>query len=575
MYRISLFLPLLLLSMAAIFLPTFPALVMILGALLLPWVREQDRPILILGLPLLALVLIWRLPDGVLFSLSFLDYSLEPVKVTPVGRLFASVFAIAAFAGGLFALRQARRVELVAAYVYAGSAIGVTLAGDLLTLFVFWELMVLGSTLVLWAAATEAAYAASLRYLLIHLLGGVILMSGITAHVLTTGSVAFQPMQPDSLGNWLILIGFLINAGAPPLSAWIADAYPEASPSGMVFLSVFTTKSALYALLVGFPGVPLLIPVGLYMAFYGIIYALLENDMRRILAYGIVNQMGFLVAGVGIGTPLALNAATSPASTLAMALLLMAAGSVLAATGKRTFTELGGLSRHMPVTTFCAIIGALSLSAFPLTIGYISKSLATQAVAEAHLPLVWLLLLAASVGVVLYGGLKFPWLTFFQQDAGLQPSDPPWNRQAAMGLLVILCLLPGCYPSLLYELLPWPVDYRPYTAAHLVSTLQLLLFAGLAFVVMLPQFRRSRTITLDFDWFYRRFGKVLAREFVFGSSKARDNMERALQWQVRVFIRWLFIHHGPKGRLARTWPTGSMVLWVAVLLGACLIFYYV
>ena len=253
----------------------------------------------------------------------------------------------------------------------------------------------------------------------------------------------------------------------------------------------------------------------------------------------------------------------------------MAAGSVLAATGKRKFTELGGLFRNMPVTTLYAIIGALSLSAFPLTTGYVSKSLAIQAVAEAHLPWPWLLLLAASAGVVLYGGLKFPWSVFFQPGAGPRPADPPWNRQAAMGLLGVLCILPGCYPPLLYELLPWPVDYQPYTASHLISTLQLLLFAGLAFVVMLPQFKRSQTITLDFDWFYRRFGKVLAREFVFGSSKARENMEQALRWQVRVFIRWLFIHHGPKGRLARTWPTGSMVLWVAVLLGACLIFYYV
>jgi multicomponent Na+:H+ antiporter subunit D len=186
-----------------------------------------------------------------------------------------------------------------------------------------------------------------------------------------------------------------------------------------------------------------------------------------------------------------------------------------------------------------------------------------------------LLLLAASVGVVLYGGLKFPWSVFFQAGTGPRPADPPWNRQAAMGLLAVLCILPGCYPPLLYDLLPWPVDYQPYTASHLVSTLQLLLFAGLAFIVMLPQLKRSQTITLDFDWFYRRFGKMLAREFVFGSSQAREDMEQALRRQVRVFIRWLFIHHGPKGRLAGTWPTGSMVLWVAVLLGACLIFYYI
>jgi multicomponent Na+:H+ antiporter subunit D len=575
MTRMSLLSPVLFMLTALVLLRSHPALVMIAGALLLPFVQERARTVLVLGLPLLVLVLIWQIPNEATTSLHFLDYQLEPLKGSPAGRLFATVFGLAACAGGLFALPQARRVELVAAFVYAGSAIGVTFAGDLLTLFVFWELMALGSTLVIWSADTPAAYRASLRYLQIHLLGGVLLMSGITARVLATGSVAFQAMQPDSLGNWLILIGFLINAGAPPLSAWIADAYPEASPGGMVFLSAFTTKTAVYTLLVGFPGVTVLIPLGLYMACYGIIYALLENDMRRILAYLIVSPVGVMVTAVGIGTPLALDGVVAYACghIIYKALLLMAAGSVLFMTGKRQCTELGGLFQSMPLTTLFGFIGVLSM-AFPCTASFISKSLISQAAADAHLALVWFLVAAVTVGVLL-AGARFLWLVFFRQDAGLRPPDPPRYMQIAMGLLALLCIALGCYPQALYNLLPFPLAYEPYTMEHLAAYWQLLLFAVLAFFLLRRQLQPTAMLSLDFDWFYRRFGKALAREFVFTSGRLWKRLETGFRWQLKVIVRWLFIHHGPQGRLASTWPTGSMVLWVAVLLGACLIFYYV
>ncbi|MGB5736034.1 MAG: proton-conducting transporter membrane subunit, partial [Thiohalocapsa sp.] len=262
--------------------------------MLIPLLSERLRLGLLIGLPVLTLAAVWGLPADASLQLAFLDYTVEPVSSSAEGRLFATVFAIMALAGGLYAHRQASTTELTAAFVYAGSAVGVTVAGDLITLFVFWEIMALGSTVVVWSAGTQRAYQAGMRYLLVHLLGGVILMVGIATHVIETGSLEFGAMSVDSVGSVLILIGFLVNAGAPPFSAWIADAYPEASPSGTVFLSAFTTKTAVFALLIGFPGADILVPIGLYMVFYGIIYALLENDMRRILAYSIVNQVGFM-----------------------------------------------------------------------------------------------------------------------------------------------------------------------------------------------------------------------------------------------------------------------------------------
>ena len=544
-----------------------PAAALILGGLILPLLTQKQRQFALLILPLAALYLVWRTPDGPALTTSFLGYDLTLVRGDALSRLFATIFAIMAFAGGLFALNQNRVVELAAAYCYAGAAIGVAFAGDLLTLYIFWEVMAIASTVVVWSGG-PAARGAGLRYASIHFLGGVLLMAGIAGEIAATGSLAFEKMALDSAPRWLILAGFLINAGAPPLSAWLPDAYPESSWSGMVFLSAFTTKGAVYALLRGFPGTELLVYVGLFMVFYGIIYAILENDMRRILAYSIVNQVGFMVTGIGIGTELALNGAAAHAFAhiIYKALLLMSAGSVLFMTGKRKCTDLGGLIRTMPVTALCGIIGALSISSFPLTSGFVTKSMISAAAGHQHLELVWYLLAAASAGVFLHAGIKFPWFVFFQKDSGLRPDEPPWNMRAAMVLFAVLCIAIGVAPGPLYALLPFPVDYEPYTAGHVVFYLQLLLFSGLAFFLMLGWLKRTLTITLDVDWFYRRLGPVAARRLDAIADAGWDGLVSGVGRSVRAIATGVHRLHGPGGILARPWPTGSMAFWATVML---------
>lgn len=549
-----------------------PGLILVLGALFVPFLAKL-RTVLIIGLPVICLLFIWLLPDSYILRWSFMGFELEPIRVSVIGRLFATVFAVMTLVGGIYASRQATSFELTAALIYAGSAIGVTLAGDLITLFVFWELMAIGSTLVIWAAGHEAAYRASMRYLLIHLLGGLLLMTGIAGHVIETGSIRFEAMSLESISQYLILAGFLVNAGAPPFSAWIADAYPEASPSGTVFLSAFTTKTAVFTLIVTFPGTWILIPIGIYMIFYGIIYALLENDMRRILAYSIVNQVGFMVTGIGLGTEMAINGAAAHAFAhiIYKALLLMSAGAVLYRTGKRRCTELGGLFQTMPWTTLFGIIGALAISSFPFTSGFVSKSMIAQSAADQHLAIVWFALTAASAGVFLHAGIKFPWYVFFQQDSGLRPPEAPGNMQLAMFIFAFLCLFLGIYPQSLYALLPFAVNYEPYTAAHLVAQFQLLLFAGLAFFVMLPLMKRTLTISLDFDWFYRYLFKTLSMNLIQQASRLGSQLESLSRQNFARLFDGLHRHYGPKGILSRTWPTGSMVLWIAILLGGFLL----
>jgi multicomponent Na+:H+ antiporter subunit D len=553
-----------------------PSLALFAGALFVAALRGPLRASAALFAPLAALYLAFMLPEAEGWSTTWLGMALVPFKVDALSRLFAIVFALMALGGALFALNQERRLELPAALVYAGSAIGVALAGDLVTVFVFWEAMAVASTLVLWSAAAPAAFRASMRYLMVHLLGGMLLFIGVAGHVLETGSTAFTAMQLDSVHAAFILAAFLVNAAAWPLSAWLPDAYPEASWSGMVFLSAFTTKTAVYVLLRGFPGTEVLVYAGLAMVFYGILYALLENDMRRILAYSIVNQVGFMVTGIGIGTEMALNGAAAHAFThiLYKALLLMSAGSVLYATGRRKCTDLGGLWRSMPLTAACGIIGALAISAFPLTSGFVSKSMISQAAGDEHLFVVWMLLAAATAGVFLHAGIKFPWFVFFQKDSGLRPAEPPWNMRIAMIFFSALCIGLGIFYEPLYRLLPYGVDYEPYTAWHVGAQLQLLLFSGLAFFVMLGWLRRTLTITLDLDWVYRIFLVRLAagaERAIAGGNAAAAALARNGWARLEAAGRgWL----GPRGAFARTWPSGSMALGMMAMLLAFLLSFY-
>lgn len=554
-----------------------PALVLILGAFLLPLLKGVVRSVAVVGLPLVALALVWQVPDGVVLQWHFLDYILTPLQGDKLSRLFATIFAIAAAGGGLFALQQKSALEIPAAFVYGGSAIGVTLSGDLITMFVFWELMAVGSTLVLWSNGKQQSYHAAQRYLMVHLLGGVVLFAGITGHVVQTGNIQFTHMLLDSPAHWLMLIGFLVNAAAPPLSAWLPDAYPQASWSGTVFLSAFTTKTAVYVLIRGFAGADVLIWVGLFMVFYGIVYALLENDIRRILAYSIINQVGFMLVGIGIGTEMALNGAAAHAFThiIYKALLLMSAGSVMMMTGRQKCSELGGLFHSMPLTTICGTIGALAISAFPLTSGFVSKSMVSQAAADGQMLTIWLFLTAASAGVFLHAGIKFPWFVFFQKDSGMRPAEPPASMRWAMVVLAFLCIALGVWAEPLYALLPYAVNYQPYTGGHVLSQLQLLLFSGLAFFVMLPFLKRTLTITLDTDWFWRSamprvFDRLGAwdRRFEAWADRHTTNLKQQLLVRLKQ-------HYGQQSPLAGTWTTRSMALWVLILLLGYLLLYYV
>ena len=485
-----------------------PGLLLILGAWALPFLKGPVHRLAMLLLPAAALAVCLRMTPGIYGEVSFLGQSLVFGRVDPLSLLFSYVFSIMAFIGMVYSLHVKDDTQHVTALTYAGTALGVTFAGDFLSLYVFWELMAVSSVLLVWQRRTPTALAAGFRYLLVHVFGGLILLAGIILHWSQTGLLAFADLQAFSGGTaWaLILAAFLLNAAVPPLGAWLPDAYPEATVTGAVFMTAFTTKSAVYVLMRGFAGTEILVWLGAAMAVYGVVYAVLENDARRLLAYHIVSQVGYMVCGVGIGTALALNGAAAHAFAhiLYKALLFMGAGAVLEVTRQRKLSDMGGLYKTMPITLGLYMVGAFAISAVPLFSGFVSKSMVVTAAGESHRAVIFLMLALTSSGTFLHTGLKLPYYMFFGKDSGVSGREPPRNMLAAMGLAATACVLIGIFPSILYTHLPNPVGYVPYTLQHITATLGMLIFTSLGFFLLLKHLDPEARISLDTDWFYRR-----------------------------------------------------------------------
>ena len=560
-----------------------PFLVFFVGALLVPFLRDAPRlrAVWLVLIPVVGALNVWGLQEGFELQVQLLGYTLTPVRADRLSLLFGYLFHLGAFIAIIYSLHLKKgdspTVQHTSAVVYAGSALGAVFAGDFITLFVFWELLAISSVFLIWTRRTPAAISAGMRYLLVHVVSGVTLLAGAMVHAHQTGSLDFGPMGLEGLAAWLVFLAVGVKAAFPLAHSWLIDAYPEGTPTGTVFLSAFTTKVAVYALARGFAGEEVLIYIGAFMACFPIFYAVIENDLRRTLSYSMMNQIGFMVCGIGIGTTLAVNGAVAHAfnDVLFKGLLFMSMGAVMYMTGKTKASELGGLYKTMPWTTALCVVGALSISAVPLFNAFVSKSMIMSALLYEHHYWIWPVMLFASAGVVEHAGIKIPYFAFFAHDSGIRTREPPRNMLVAMGIGAAMCILIGVQPHLLYGLLPGEVDYHAYSYTHILTQIQLLCFA-IAAVAAFHLWKiypaEIPSVNLDVDWVYRRAaGKVAG--FVGSVVGAADGAVRtALLGAVRRPMRGAVRASGPPGGLARTWPAGSMVLWVSILLSAFLLF---
>jgi len=589
-----------------------PASILILGALIIPFLKGKVRSFYMVILPLLTLFYLFSLSEGTYWTVKILNYELIFGRIDKLSLAFGYIFAIVTFIGVIYSLHVKDTLHLMSAFIYAGAALGAVFAGDFITLFIFWEIMAFAAAYIIWSAKTKKAISAGMRYLMVHIFGGLLLISGIIIHYYETGSLHFNYIGLNGLSTWLIFLGFGINAAFPVLHAWLPDAYPESTETGTVFLSAFTTKTAVYVLARGFPGTELLIYIGALMTAFPIFYAVIENNLRRVLSYSLINQVGFMVTGIGIGTQLSLNGTVAHAfcHILYKALLFMSMGAVLYRTGKINATDLGGLYKSMPLTTVFCIVGAASISGVPLTSGFVSKSLIVSAAGEGGMLLIWIALLFASAGVFHHSGIKIPFFAFFSHDSGIRTQEAPKHMLIAMGLAAFLCIGIGIMPGPLYSILPYPVDYEPYTSAHVIDQTQLLAFSALAFTLLMlsgiypPEIR---SVNLDADWFYRKGAKAFMWLLNNPGAKLMAKINNFIFEKVISFLVWftknpvfaikiakdtlLLAFSIPEkrdeikkrlkdekesypGDHSMPTPIGTVVLWATIFLTICLIIFY-
>ncbi len=494
-----------------------PALIMVIGALLLPFIRGPLRKPYLILIPILTFgaVLSNNSLTGSFAPFQFVDWTLEFGRVDKLSSIFASIMALMALIGTLYGLHVKKSGEHIAAWFYVAGSLGTIYAGDYITVFFFWEMMAFGSVFLIWFRKGPNSLKVGYRYLIIHTIGGVVLLAGILIRYQAVGDIEFSllDVRNPQLYTWLIMIGFALNAAVVPLHSWLPDAYSEASFNGAVFMCAFTTKTAVYTLARSCAGMDILVLLGVIMALYGVIYAVMENDIRKLLAWSIVSQVGYMIAGIGIGTELAINGASAHAVVhiLYKSLLFMGTGSVLYMTGKTKFTELGGLYKKMPLTFFFTIIGCMSISAAPFFAAYVSKGMIIGAGYETHLNWASWLLMFGATGTFMYNGLKLPYFLFFgknncSEETWEKAADPTWNMLSAMAIGAFLCIFVGSSPGLLYSMLPYPVHYSPFSAYHLAETLQLMGFAALAFFMFKKYLEPVDRQVLDIDWLYRKAG---------------------------------------------------------------------
>lgn len=483
-----------------------PGLCYLVGSFAIPFLKGRAKKAFLALFPLFVIVIVALLREGEYWQGQWLGVRLVLGHVDRLSLCFLWVFSIMAFLGALYGLHRSEDGHHIAAWWYVGSSMGVVLAGDYLTLFTFWELMACSSVFLVWYRRRPESVRAGFRYLLVHVFGGLCLFLGVVLRYWEQGNFLFGPITEEAAGlaEYLILTGFALNAAVIPLHAWLPDAYPEATVEGAVFMSAYTTKTAVYVLARAFSGFEVLALLGTLMTVYGVFFALIENDMRRVLAYHIISQVGYMVAGVGIGTAMTVNGAVSHAFAhiIYKGLLFMGAGTVLYRVGNCKLSELGGLWRFMPWTMLFYVIGAVSISGFPLFSGFVSKNMTVSGAFEAGRPVLGMLMELAAIGTFLSVGLKVTAFAFFGQGQK-EAEEAPWNMLLAMALASFICLFIGICPKVLYRILPFEVHYHPYEPKKVIEVLELLGFSGLLFFLIKEKLKPEPKVNLDMDVSYR------------------------------------------------------------------------
>jgi len=421
-------------------------------------------------------------------------------RIDALSAFFLAVINLGSAAASLYGLgygrheTEAGRVLPFFPAFLAGMNL-VLLAGDAFTFLLSWEFMSLASwALVMAHHRAEDNRRAGYVYIVMASFGTLALLLGFGLMAGPEGEYAFDAMRAHRLSPGLaglvlglVLLGTGSKAGLFPLHVWLPLAHPAAPSHVSALMSGVMTKVAVYGFiriafdLLGAPawwwGVPVLI-VGGGTAALGVLYALMQNDIKRVLAYSTIENIGLIFVGLGLalafkgnGMPAAAALALTAAlfhvlnHALFKSLLFFGAGAVLTATGERTMEKLGGLLNRMPATGLLFLVGAAAISALPPLNGFASEWLILQAILlSPDLPQWALKLLVPVVGALLALAAALAAACFVRafgvtflgrprSTAAIQAQEVDRLSIAAMAVLALLCLLTGIFPAMIIDAL--------------------------------------------------------------------------------------------------------------------------
>ncbi|SFR44264.1 MULTISPECIES: Na(+)/H(+) antiporter subunit D [Halorubrum] len=505
----------------------------------------------------------WTVPAGAHLQATFLGFDAVLLNVDEFSRLMGLIFGIIGAVAVLYSYAsEAESVQTAFAFSYVATSYGAVFAGDWLTLLFFWELMAVTSTLLVWHYRGEAVRA-GFRYALFHGLGGTLLMAAVLGNYVAKGTFLFAtvPGGPETAGMVaglpaaLAAVGIGVNVGFIGLHAWLPDTYPRPHIAASVFLCVFTTKTGVYGMYRAFPdGHVAIAYMGGGMAVFGATFALFQNDMRRLLSYHIQSQVGYMIAGVGIGSALSQAGAFAHVFNhiLYKGLLFMTAGVVVYRTGEENLKKLGGLAREMPLTAGAFVVAALSIAGFPGFNGFVSKGIIISGshytFGKGPLPLggfgtlEWLLLLGG-VGTFM-SFIKFGYYAFFHGEYDGEVEDANRGQAAAMVTVAVLCVAYGIFDGALFALLPFDVTdgavvdhvYVTYTVPHVIEGALLGVLGLIGFALTKKPLSKLGRVP-DVDSLYNPAVFYGSRGLVVGVTELYAAVDRAAVGFARLTIR--------------------------------------
>lgn len=514
-----------------------PGVLYLTGALLLLLpVSDRLKNILSFLITAGTLIVTFYLVPGTSLQLDFLTYNLIPFKVDEISKLTGLIFAVGGLASVLYSMTICSRTNLRLLFVFIGSALTVVFSGDFFTLYVFWELMTISSSFLI-ILASDVTKKMGYYYFLMHVAGSLCLLWGIFLQYSATGSLFLNTIEAS--------IPFFILAIAVKLSfvgfhTWMPLVYSKAPFYVAVVLSIYTTKVGVYVMARLLPGITILAYAGLISALFGIVMALRQNQVRKLLSYSIIIQVGYMMMGISMGTSEGIAGAIFHLVNhiLYKTVLFMVAGIVIYTTGKDPVENLGVLGRKLPLTSLATWVAFLGIAGVPFFNGYMSKTIIKEAIQD---PILTWGLNVMSFGTSLLF-LKFIYYAFFKRSNVTLHKKPALSMQLGLGFLTVLMILVGIHPYLLENVTNMNVDIHYFDTKHMVSGMKPFLLSIFIFILF------KNFLVKDYDRIlfvdvYRKMAKIIV----------------AIGYQLSTF-------HDGKLTKYLLWTTTTLIILLSLLL---------